>query len=449
MKNLLLTVLALLTASAAVAGSYSNVVKTETTTNSVSEGELGYSLMGNREAEDSLLSPEPVIVFEPTDMGVEITVDGEGLVYVEVIINDLQYDVFDINSEAPGATSWFISREFLSPKHIVVTATAQLYGYLPSTVSAEYFLDEYPQMESPAPVIGYEVLTDDVVVWANSTGERPPIGEEGEWIDPTWLEDYPLFLNGEQVQNPYWVPRPESGEGDLILEFSAFYQALNAVPSEWTYLTLVIPPKEVFFLFDDVYYCITGPNEVKVAINDWSGYYTGQVVVPETVTCEGETYTVVGIRDYAFAVSGGLTDVTLPSTITSIGESAFIDCMDLTTIICHATVPPSIVADCFVCTYDPEHDTYAQAKLFVPNEAVEAYRAHEEWGRFTHIVPFNGAGPGDINGDGSISVSDMTSVISMLLSAGDDIPAYCDVNGDGNISVGDVTALINQMLNAR
>lgn len=449
MKKLLLTILTLLTAGAAVAGSYNNVVNTETMTHSAAKGVLGYSLMGNREDEDSLQTPAPVITFTPTDMGVEIAVDGEGLVYVEVVINSLQYDVFDVNSEAPGATSWFILREFLSPKNIVVTATAKLYGYLPTTVSAEYFLDEFPPMESPVPVIAYEVLTDDVVVWSNSTGERPPSGGEGEWIDPTGLEEYPLFVNGEQVPNPYWVPRPEAGEGDLVLEFSSFCEALHAMPSEWAYLTVVVPQKEVFFLADDIYYCITGPNEVKVAINDWTGYYTGQVVVPETVTCEGETYTVVGIRDYAFAMSGGLTDVTLPSTITAIGEKAFTDCLDLTTLICHAPVPPSIAADCFVCPYDPEHDTYAQATLFVPSEAVDAYRAHEEWGRFMRIVPFIGAGPGDINGDGSISVSDLTSVVNMMLSTDEGIPAYCDVNGDGNINVTDVTALVNQMLNAQ
>ena len=92
---------------------------------------------------------------------------------------------------------------------------------------------------------------------------------------------------------------------------------------------------------------------------------------------------------------------------------------------------------------------YENATLFVPNESLEAYRNHPEWSWFYRIVPFIGAGPGDINGDGSISVSDLTSVVNMMLSADEGIPAYCDVNGDGNINVTDVTALVNQMLNAQ
>ena len=60
-------------------------------------------------------------------------------------------------------------------------------------------------------------------------------------------------------------------------------------------------------------------------------------------------------------------------------------------------------------------------------ESLEAYRAHEEWGKFSHIVPFIGAGPGDVNGDGKIAISDVTNLINLLLSS-DELPAYADVN---------------------
>ena len=83
--------------------------------------------------------------------------------------------------------------------------------------------------------------------------------------------------------------------------------------------------------------------------------------------------------------------------------------------------------------------------LFVPNESLEAYRTHEEWGKFTHIVPFIGAGPGDVNGDGSISVGDATNLIDLLLSGGE-LPAWMDVNGDGHVSIKDITDLIDMLL---
>ena len=88
---------------------------------------------------------------------------------------------------------------------------------------------------------------------------------------------------------------------------------------------------------------------------------------------------------------------------------------------------------------------YDQVTLFVPYESIEEYRAAWEWGQFTHIVPFIGAGPGDINGDGNIAINDVTNLIDQLLG-GEEIPAYCDVDGDGNVSIKDVTALIDQLL---
>ena len=97
--------------------------------------------------------------------------------------------------------------------------------------------------------------------------------------------------------------------------------------------------------------------------------------------------------------------------------------------------------------YDFASDSciYSTAKLFVPNESLARYRADREWGRFSRIVPFIGAGPGDSNGDGVINVSDVTNLVDLLLS-GEELPAYIDVNGDGNVNVSDVSVLIDQLL---
>lgn len=92
---------------------------------------------------------------------------------------------------------------------------------------------------------------------------------------------------------------------------------------------------------------------------------------------------------------------------------------------------------------------YENAKLFVPNEALQAYREHPEWSWFYTIVPYLGAGPGDINGDGSLNVGDVTGIINLLVNAVDDAPAYCDVNVDGAVNINDVTMLINTLMNAQ
>lgn len=52
---------------------------------------------------------------------------------------------------------------------------------------------------------------------------------------------------------------------------------------------------------------------------------------------------------------------------------------------------------------------------------------------------------GDVNGDGFISVSDVTVLVDIILVGGDNPAA--DVNGDGLVTVADVTLLVDIILN--
>ena len=60
--------------------------------------------------------------------------------------------------------------------------------------------------------------------------------------------------------------------------------------------------------------------------------YSGNVVIPQTVTTNDKTYTVKYIDEAAFKNSTGLTSVTLPSSIIQISKNAFEGCSGLTTI---------------------------------------------------------------------------------------------------------------------
>ena len=52
---------------------------------------------------------------------------------------------------------------------------------------------------------------------------------------------------------------------------------------------------------------------------------------------------------------------------------------------------------------------------------------------------------GDVNGDGAISISDVTVLVDIILVGGDN--PIADVNGDGMVSVADVTLLVDIILN--
>ncbi|MCB5984944.1 leucine-rich repeat domain-containing protein, partial [Flavobacterium psychrophilum] len=62
------------------------------------------------------------------------------------------------------------------------------------------------------------------------------------------------------------------------------------------------------------------------------------VTIPNSVTTIG---------DEAFADCSGLTSVTIPNSVTAIGEDAFYNCSRLTTVNCYITRPLVIHADVF------------------------------------------------------------------------------------------------------
>ena len=51
--------------------------------------------------------------------------------------------------------------------------------------------------------------------------------------------------------------------------------------------------------------------------------YSGDIVIPESVTYNGKTYSVTSIDGTAFYKCSGLTSVTIPNSVASIGSSAF------------------------------------------------------------------------------------------------------------------------------
>jgi len=54
--------------------------------------------------------------------------------------------------------------------------------------------------------------------------------------------------------------------------------------------------------------------------------------------------------------------------------------------------------------------------------------------------------PGDINGDGKLSIEDLTGLIAALMNGTAASNPACDVNGDNEVNIADVTALIAQLM---
>ena len=90
------------------------------------------------------------------------------------------------------------------------------------------------------------------------------------------------------------------------------------------------------FDVDGIYYITNGDGTVEVTSNG----YTGDVVIPSSVTYSGTTYSVTSIGEDAFWGCSGLTSVTISNSVESIGSSAFRDCSGLTSV----TIPNSVTS---------------------------------------------------------------------------------------------------------
>ncbi len=94
------------------------------------------------------------------------------------------------------------------------------------------------------------------------------------------------------------------------------------------------------FCVDGIYYSRSGVNAAVTCYTTGTNSYSGDVVIPSSVTYGGTTYAVTSISYYAFKDCKDLTSVTIPSSVTSIGSYAFKDCTGLMSV----TIPNSVIS---------------------------------------------------------------------------------------------------------
>ena len=116
------------------------------------------------------------------------------------------------------------------------------------------------------------------------------------------------------------------------------------------------------------------------------------VTIPNSVTSIGEN---------AFHYCGALTSVTIPASVISIGKEAFLDCSGLTSV----TIPNSVtyiggaafkccdalkviynqITDPFSCYPGFSDENYMNTMLYVPVGSLSAYNHVDEWRNFWNI----------------------------------------------------------------
>jgi len=83
------------------------------------------------------------------------------------------------------------------------------------------------------------------------------------------------------------------------------------------------------FTVDGIYYDVVSFTDLTCKVAEGDTKYKGDIVIPATVNYANKTLTVVGIKDNVFYGCSDLTGITIPNTISSIGNKMFNSCENL------------------------------------------------------------------------------------------------------------------------
>ena len=90
---------------------------------------------------------------------------------------------------------------------------------------------------------------------------------------------------------------------------------------------------------DGIWYNLV-PKAKEAEVTSNPNNYSADVVIPPSVTYNGQPYSVTSIGGWAFKSCSGLASVTIPNSVTSIGDYAFYGCSGLTSV----TIPNSVTS---------------------------------------------------------------------------------------------------------
>ena len=172
------------------------------------------------------------------------------------------------------------------------------------------------------------------------------------------------------------------------------------------------------FEVDGIYYKILSLSDLTVKVTEGDNEYSGEVIIPSTVSYKSKALTVTSIGEKAFYYCDGLTSITIPNSVTSIGNYAFYNCSGLSSL----TIPNSVTSigdyAFYRCT--------GLTSVTIPNRvtSIENSAFRSCFGLTSVTIPNNVTSIGD---NAFFRCEGLTSVVipNSVTSIGDDAFALC------------------------
>lgn len=99
-------------------------------------------------------------------------------------------------------------------------------------------------------------------------------------------------------------------------------------------------PSFAYDLFiDGIYYYVNVSDFTCEVTNNGSNSYSGDIIIPKTISYKSKNLTITSINSYAFRDCSNLTSIIIGDSIKTIEDHAFYNCSSLTSI----TIPSSVI----------------------------------------------------------------------------------------------------------
>lgn len=154
-----------------------------------------------------------------------------------------------------------------------------------------------------------------------------------------------------------------NGDGELSVQEAVNVTVLDgSISPYFKYNTKIETFNELRFF--------TGLTAIGVSAFSGSSSKFTTVTLPNTIT---------SIGNYAFSACSKLASITIPSLVSAIGQEAFRGCTGLTYIVSECVAPPTLGNNCF-------QNVSTTIPVYVPKGSVAAYKAASGWSSFNKIV---------------------------------------------------------------